>query len=389
MSARPVRVFISYAHADRAVVELLLDHLGGLANDERVELFEDRQLVSGEQWDERLQEELARAELVLFVVTAKFLRTSYCARVELKETIRRREAEGVVVMPLIAETCLWHTLPLARLQALPEDDRLQLKPLNKWGADTDVALTQIAEHVLTNVDRLAKATPSDLAAAAAPAPARGWRQPDPPDRCVGRAEDLEMLVTALTAGICRPVAVHGGAGMGKSTLTRAAASHPAVVARFGDRRAWVILDRATDPAGMVAALLDAFGLPAARDPRPAVAGELAAAPALLVLDNLETPWAHHRHETEELLAKLARVSGLALMVSLRTGAPPTRPAWGTALEVLRLEPPADRDLLLAIARDVPPGDPQLRDVLAALDGWPLAIELFAQQAAGLSGLDLP
>ena len=42
MSARRIRVFISYAHANRDVVELLLDHLGGLENDERIEIFDDR-----------------------------------------------------------------------------------------------------------------------------------------------------------------------------------------------------------------------------------------------------------------------------------------------------------------------------------------------------------
>ena len=62
--------------------------------------------------------------------------------------------------------------------------------------------------------------------------------------------------------------------------------------------------------------------------------------------------------------------------------------WGTRLEAHRLVSPHDRDLLLAIAGDVPPDDPLLPDVLRALDGWPLAIELFAAQAGGFGGLDL-
>jgi tetratricopeptide (TPR) repeat protein len=57
--------------------------------------------------------------------------------------------------------------------------------------------------------------------------------------------------------------------------------------------------------------------------------------------------------------------------------------------VLRLAPPFDRDLLLDIAADVLATDPLLPAVRAALDGWPLAIELFAAQAVGLGGLDLP
>ena len=119
MSARPIRVFISYAHANRDVVERLLDYLGVLKNDERIEVFEDRQLIGGEEWDPRLKQELARADLIILVVTAKFLSSAYCAKIELKEAIRRRENEGIVVMPIIAETCPWTRLPLARLQALP------------------------------------------------------------------------------------------------------------------------------------------------------------------------------------------------------------------------------------------------------------------------------
>ena len=292
MSARPVRVFISYAHADRAVVELLIDHLGALANAGRIEIFEDRQLEAGDDWDARLRDELARAEIVLFVVTAKFLRSSYCAKVELKETIRRREAEGIVVMPIIAEHCLWTALPLARIQAVPKDDNVKLKPLNKWGADTDIALTQIAEQVLINVDRLAAVAVAgeDARSHSGPASARrGWRQPEQPDRCLGRADDVAVLVAALTAEPPRPVVVSGGAGMGKSTLTREAAAAPSVLDRYGDRRAWVELDKAPEPVAVMAALVEALGLPAERDPWHGIEAALREAPALLVLDNLKTP----------------------------------------------------------------------------------------------------
>ena len=140
MSGRRIRVFVSYAHANRDAVELLLDHLGWLENDERIELFDDRKLIAGEEWDKRLRHEIAVADIVLFVVTAKFMSSPYCTKVELKEVLRRREAEGICVIPILAETCAWTSMPLAELQAYQRDDSLQLKPLNKWGNDVDVAL---------------------------------------------------------------------------------------------------------------------------------------------------------------------------------------------------------------------------------------------------------
>ena len=371
------------------MVELLRDHLGGLENDARIEIFDDRQLVAGEDWDARLKEELARADLVLFVVTAKFLRSSYCAKVELKETIRRREAEGIVVMPIIAEHCLWSTLPLARLQALPKDDNLQLKPLNKWGRDTDVALTQIAAQVEINVGRLvatsrdgtatqslghachrparlAAARPRPIAASAARTTSqRCWRRSPPtspdPSSCAAAPAWARARSPARPPRIrrCWPATATGAPGW-RST--------------------------APDPPAVVTALQEALGLPPGQEPWAAIDAALRTAPALLLLDNLETPWDAHPTAIEDLLARLARIPGRALMVSLRSGAVPPRPAWGTRLEAHRLVPPHDGDLLRAIAADIPPDDPLLPDVLRALDGWPLAIELFAAQADGLGGL---
>jgi hypothetical protein len=109
---------------------------------------------------------------------------------------------------------------------------------------------------------------------------------------------------------------------------------------------------------------------------------------LLVVDNLETPWDRYPRDVEELLAPLTRVPGVALVASIRGGAVPARPVWRRRLEAHRLVHPHDRDLLLAVAGDVPPEGPLLPDVLRALDGWPLAIELFGAQAGGLGALDL-
>ena len=89
---------------------------------------------------------------------------------------------------------------------------------------------------------------------------------------------------------------------------------------------------------------------------------------------------------EAALERLAAIPGLMLVASIRSGNPPARPSWGTRLEVHRLISPHDRDLLLDIAGDVAPDDPLLADALAALDGWPLAIELFAAEAGGAGSL---
>jgi hypothetical protein len=110
---------------------------------------------------------------------------------------------------------------------------------------------------------------------------------------------------------------------------------------------------------------------------------------LIVLDNLETPWEPHQRATEDVLVRLSRLPGVQLLASLRSGDVPLKPAWRHRHEVRRLEPPFDRDLFCAIADRIAPDDPLLPSVLSALDGVPLAIELFAVQAQAGDQLSLP
>jgi tetratricopeptide (TPR) repeat protein len=75
-----------------------------------------------------------------------------------------------------------------------------------------------------------------------------------------------------------------------------------------------------------------------------------------------------------------------LLASMRGGQPPVKPSWKLRLEVGALAPPHAQELLLDVAGDIDPGSPLMPTVLDALGGVPLAIELFAAQAAGLGDL---
>jgi len=106
-----------------------------------------------------IKEELARADVIILVVTAGFMASPYCTRVELRQALERRAESGTRLIPIIAETCDWQALPIADIAALPKDDQNNLRPLNKWGRHKDVALTQVAQQVRLNVERLTTANP--------------------------------------------------------------------------------------------------------------------------------------------------------------------------------------------------------------------------------------
>jgi hypothetical protein len=152
----PVRVFISYRHADHRILDELRDHLGWLENSDKIQVFDDREILGGDDWDARIRAELERAEIILLVVTARFMHSPYCTKLELKDALKRRDREGTRIIPIIAETCDWEAMPIFRIAALPKDKANNLKPLNKWRSDRDVALTQVAQHVRHCTDKLEK-----------------------------------------------------------------------------------------------------------------------------------------------------------------------------------------------------------------------------------------
>jgi TIR domain len=389
----PVRAFLSYAHEDHVWRDAVLAHLGWLRHRGRLDLFDDRQIEPGTRWDPRIKGALEAADIIVLLLSPYFLNSRYCLVDELARAIERQEEGSAELFPIVCDHVTLHGSPIAQHQCLPQGDDNDLRPLADW-PNFNRPLAAIAERISAVVDRIERDPTRASTATASPPPqprepagGPAWRLPVPPPRCFGRVDEVRGLIAALLAESPRPTIILGHAGMGKSTLAREVACHAEVVGRYGERRCWVALDKADGPDALVGAVHDALGLPAEPDPWAGIQAAFGADAGLVVLDNLETPWEGRQSAVEGVLERLAAIPGLLLLTSVRSGDPPLRPAWGTTLEVHRLVAPHDRNLLLDIARDIAPDDPLLPDALAPLDGLPLAIELFAAQAAGLGSLE--
>jgi hypothetical protein len=210
----------------------------------------------------------------------------------------------------------------------------------------------------------------------------------PPAYFLGREQDVAAILTVLRASPGRAaVLVHGGPGLGKTTLTQAVANHGEIVERFGaDRRWFARLETAATAEAMKDAIIRAIG----RDPAQGWAAALAAlrdAPGLLVLDNLETPWdpIGERRATEAALAELDAIPGLAVLASFRGRDRVGGADWALVHPVTALSDAAATDLFGRVAKRDFAGDPHLAPFIRALGGIPLAIELVAGQAFGAGG----
>ncbi|WP_428267431.1 tetratricopeptide repeat protein [Haliangium sp.] len=208
-------------------------------------------------------------------------------------------------------------------------------------------------------------------------------QPDVPylEWFFGRDQLADDLVSRVDRDQAEPVAILGPGGMGKSTLAVAVLHRDVVVDRYGVRRYFVRLDGAPSAAAVLERLGAALGLAGAVTMAD-VRASLARAPALLVLDNLETPWEQDKRDTEQLLVQVANVRGVALIVTMRGATKPAGLAWGKPVRLKRLSDDVAQALFCAIADVEDPNDPVVNELVSALDGIPLAVKLLAHRAEG-------
>ncbi|WP_199200993.1 toll/interleukin-1 receptor domain-containing protein [Mesorhizobium sp. 131-2-1] len=125
-------VFVSYARADEASLDLLVSAVAAL-DDSTVELRFDLQIPLGEDYFERIFDDILASPVVVFMVSKAFL-ASGATQKELAYAQAAQGAGTAAILPVILEDCPWRETPLKAFQALPpgskpvasHDDRQQV-----------------------------------------------------------------------------------------------------------------------------------------------------------------------------------------------------------------------------------------------------------------------
>jgi len=141
------RIFISYAHEDEELKDELDKHLKVLKRSSKVEIWNDRELVAGQEWDASIMAELQQANIILLLVSVDFNASDFIWDKELAAAMERHKEGSARVVPVILRKCDWDEMPYAILQALPKN----ATPVTEY-PDRDVAFTEIAEGVERLVD---------------------------------------------------------------------------------------------------------------------------------------------------------------------------------------------------------------------------------------------
>ncbi len=142
-------IFISYAHEDEDLKNELDKYLKVLKRSSKVQTWSDRKLVAGEEWDAAIMTELAKANIILLLISVDFNASDFIWDKELTAAMDRHEAGSARVVPIILRRCDWDDLPYAKLQALPRN----ATPVTEY-ENQDQAFTEVAQAIDMLVDQM-------------------------------------------------------------------------------------------------------------------------------------------------------------------------------------------------------------------------------------------
>lgn len=128
-------------------------------------IWQDRELIAGDELDPAIKRELESADIILLLVSHKFLASYYCFEIEFQSAIARHHAGEERIIPIILDHCDWTATEIPKYLAVPKDG----KPVVDW-QNQNAAFLDVVKQI-----RRAIAAPKREDSETPPAPA-----PDPP-----------------------------------------------------------------------------------------------------------------------------------------------------------------------------------------------------------------
>src|SRR6267142_1000599 len=120
---KALEVFSSYSHKDQDLRDQLETHLSLLKKQGVISSWHDRKIIAGTEWAREIDVHLNTAQIILLLISADFLASTYCYDIEVKRAMERHYAEEARVIPIILRHCDWQHAPFGKLQALPTDGK--------------------------------------------------------------------------------------------------------------------------------------------------------------------------------------------------------------------------------------------------------------------------
>jgi hypothetical protein len=139
---RPISIYYSYSSEDAIFLQKLDEHLSDLRRSQLITTWSDIDIRPGIEWQQEIEAQLKSADIILLLVSSRYLNSNYCYDVEMKKALEQYHDRGACVLAILLSPTRWETTPLRQLPVLPVGG----KPITEW-QNQDKALFDITEHI--------------------------------------------------------------------------------------------------------------------------------------------------------------------------------------------------------------------------------------------------
>lgn len=210
----PIRVFISYAHAnaiwlrdthrdrtgsiERNPRDLLTYWRNGLQFESKVEFWFDRDdgtgLKGGDRWETRILEQIDKADVTILLITQEFVQSSFIRATELPRIIARAQRGEMEVVPVLLEPAEWEDLEVGTFQLTPG----RPTPISQYLAESEhhfkTAMLEVLKALKARVRRAKQRRE------AKPAPIQRSAEPAEPERAPADESPIQLREASSPAG---------------------------------------------------------------------------------------------------------------------------------------------------------------------------------------------
>ena len=141
---KPLKIFVIYAHKDKAAKDKLIAHLGVMEKKGEIKFWDDNEIRLGDKWYKKISNNLATSDILFYLVSAVSLASENCNR-ELAKALSAK----IRVIPILLERCDWLNHQLSDIQILPAEG----KPINEWFPDSR-GWQNVVESIQEAIDKI-------------------------------------------------------------------------------------------------------------------------------------------------------------------------------------------------------------------------------------------
>lgn len=210
-----VNIFCVYIDTDRKLQMVLERHLRPLKQQGLISEWHDRQVTSETHWEYKIDEHIARAQLILLLISPDFLASSYCSSIEMKRVIERhRTGKAKVFLVMLRQVASLQHTPFIGLPSLP----VAARPVIMW-KDREAAFANIASDIQHTIKNLSLQKVDSFYTN----PSVYWNIPYPRNSFfIGRDKIFDLLYNQFHGKQTRTLplisAISGLGGMGKTQI---------------------------------------------------------------------------------------------------------------------------------------------------------------------------